>query len=166
MRVTYDKISPFSGNKRVMIEPDGDKRDNLMVCMDTGYHTYEDNWKIDSDVIDIVETTFPAILTASRKEGDGNYWYKLMLITPFVMLMPEVVDETPVWAIYALRDGNPIADEIVMEVESVDGSPLYRAIDSESRAEFPDGKFELAMDAFQQVGAAVYGKIFDMATEA
>jgi hypothetical protein len=165
MRITYDEVSPFTGNRRVMIEPDPEKQDNMKVCMDTGYHTYAESWKKESDVIDIIENTFPSILLDTKRVmDDGNIWYKLMLVTPFVMLIPERFgDNESVWAIYALKNGNPETDEIVMEIAAVDGTPLYRSIDVDTRKEFPDEKFELAMDAFQSVGAAVYGKIFEMA---
>jgi len=164
MRITYDDISPFTGNRVVMCENDPDKRDVMKLCMETGYHTYELNWKEGSDVIDIVEKSFPKRIIDSKKiTEDGNIWYKLILITPFVMLMPDVTKSgDDCWCIFTLKDGNPDEDDIVMVVDSVDGDPLYRAIDHDTKKEFPNDKFELAFDAFQTIGSTVYGKIFEM----
>lgn len=162
MRMIFDEDSPFTGNRRVLIEPDPEKQDHMKICMDTGYHTYTDRWKTGTETIDLVEDSLPNMLIESKKEtADGNTWYKVLFVTPYVILTPEVIDTGEVWAVYSLRDGNPDTDPILMEVDTVGGGRVYRTIDSESRVEFPSDKFEMAMDMFQSIGAAVYGAIFD-----
>tara|TARA_R110000822_G_scaffold128195_7_gene263904 strand:- start:260 stop:793 length:534 start_codon:yes stop_codon:yes gene_type:complete len=163
MRTGYDADSPFTGNRSVMSEPDPSKEDILKLCMDTGYHTYELNWKTGSDVLTLVEETLPQQIVDSKREvNDGNTWYKMMLVTPFVMLIPETIDDVDKWIIYTLKEGDPTKDEIVMTVPNVDGDPLYRTIDVQTRQVFDADKYSDAMNAFQVIGAAVYGKIHDM----
>ena len=163
MRITYDEVSLFTNKRSVLIEPDERSKDYMKLCMDTGYHTYQEKWKTGSDILDTVEQSFPKIVVDSKREmSDGNTWYKMILLTPFVMLTPELDGGDDVWAIYSLKDGDPTEDPIVMEVESIEGEPLYRMVDLDTKQVFPDAKFSLAMDAFQSIGAAVYGKIFEM----
>lgn len=166
MRLVYDEVSPFTGKRSVMIEPDAEAKDFLKICMDTGYHTYQEKWKTGSEYIENVENTFPNVVLSTKREcDDGNTWYRIVLLTPFVMLVPEEENDDFVWCIYTLKNADPKKDQVVMEVEDVEGNPLYRCVDMDTRKVFPDNEFSLAMDAFQTIGASVYGKIFDMISE-
>lgn len=164
IRQIYDETSPITGNRCVLVEPDAEKRDNLKLCMESGYHTYEMHWKVGSDAIEQLERTLPNIIINSKfTDSSGQVWYKMMLITPFLILIPEPNDTgTEEWVIYTLKDGDPVNDEIVMSIESEDGNLIYRAIDKDSRQAFPEYKFDMAMDAYQVIGAAVNGKLFEM----
>ena len=89
MRLVYDEISPWSGELSVMVEFDSVKQDNVKLCMDTGYQTYEKHWKVDSPSIEILEAQQPKIITDTKKiDAGGNVWYKISLVTPLVVLMP------------------------------------------------------------------------------
>lgn len=163
MNVTFDDFSPFTHNKRVLIEPDVEKNDMMKVCMDTGYHTYDRSWKVGSDIIELVEQNLPNVILNSKKVIDDNVWYKLLLLTPFVTLIPEYSadDDVYTWSIYPLRDGNPDVDDIVMEVEGDDGAVLYRALNKEEKISFSELNFEQAMNTFQAMCAEVYKKIYE-----
>ena len=165
MRLIYE-VSPFTGNRCLAIEPDAEKQDYMKLCMETGYHTYDINWKVGSEVIDIVEQYYPNILIDTKKIMDGNVWYKLILNTPFAVLTPEYAGDDMIWAIYTLKDGNPNKDEIVMEIENPNGDhPIYRTIDVDSKVVFKDTEFGLAMDRYQMIVASVYGKIAEIIKE-
>ncbi len=163
MRQVYDEVSPITGNRCVLIEEDGEKMDYLKLCMESGYHTYQLKWLADSDVIELVEKSLPPnIIDSKHVDENNNVWYKMMLITPFLVLMPEGDDE---WTLYTLKDGNPDEDEIVMAIAGEGDNVIYRALDKETRQVFPKNKFNLAMDAFQSVGAAINGIIDDTKEE-
>lgn len=159
----FDELSPFTGKRRVLVEADPDKFDNVKLCMDTGYHTYERSWKDGSDVIPLVEANMTANVLKTKVVYDGNVWYCMYLVNPFLVLTPEYktddIGEERVWALYSLKGANPEADEIVMEIDIEDGVKQYRTFDTSTRVEFPYNKFEQAMDQYQQVGAAIYGQI-------
>jgi hypothetical protein len=169
MRITYDEISPITGNRKVMIEPDPEKLDNIKICMDSGYHTYDAHWKTGSDVIELVERNLPTVIIDNKKEcDDGNTWYHLMMITPFVILTPEASSGGDIeWVIYSLKPGDPNTDDIIMILpnETEGSDPIHMTIDNSSRQSFPSDKFELAMDAYQSIGAAVMGKINEVVAD-
>lgn len=162
MRQTYDEVSPITGNRRVLVEYDEERQANMKLCMETGYHTY-DTWVSGSDIVRNVESELPDIIRKSAViDSSGHPWYKLILMTPFLLLIPELVNDTDeAWVIYALKwaeDG----DDVIMVVPGDDGEDRYRTIDPNTRQEFPANKFSEAMDVMQTLGAAIYEKLKEL----
>ena len=160
--MVYDELSPFTNNRRVLIEPDADKNDYIKLCMDTGYHTYDIHWKVGSDIIDIVESGLPNIIIDTKRIVGDNVWYRLLLITPFILLTPEYSGDNINWAIYTLKDADPNVDNVIMTIEDDEHKPIYRTIDPDTKKVFPENQFEQAMDMFQVIGASIYGKIAEL----
>ena len=90
MKLDYDEISPFTGNKSVLIESDASTNIESRICMDTGYTT-RDVWQIGSKNIKLYEKGITQLMIDTKFEDHltGFVWYLTSMITPQVMLYPK-----------------------------------------------------------------------------
>jgi hypothetical protein len=165
MRLIYDRISPITGERSVLVEPDPEKHDNLWLCMDTGYHTYELNWKEGSDVIDTLEKDMAELVVNTKIVDDNkNVWYYITLINPFVMLSPQKHNDAIVWEICPLDNASdPNDPDIMMVIEGLDNEYIYRKKLQEHVRTFSAGEFSQAFDMYQTVSSSVHGMIKELA---
>lgn len=126
MRLTYDAISPFTGRKTVLVEYDEQSGQNVLLCMETGYQTY-DNWLQGSVELERFEEKSPDCVletcfvepetkqvwykTTIFRGGtivypDGEYW-KVATFKPFV----EGTDDRFGWATMKIKDEMYIPDD-------------------------------------------------------
>jgi hypothetical protein len=104
MKLSYDSISPFTGNAAVLEEPVS--RDvTLMLCMDTGYHTYKGWLTPDSDAMIEFETNMADSSKNSKKIADGLVWYYYAItdMDNCVSLIPNIKSDNVEWHVVRLK---------------------------------------------------------------
>lgn len=159
MRITADDISPFSGNASIVKEYHEPSDDNMALCLDTGYHTYEKSWKVDDqEVLDAVEASLPDICIEQKRVIGDQVWYKIILMTGFLIVTPEMKDGKTVWCVYNFREGDP-DKEPTYKFETVDGNKIDRAFDETTRREFAHDNFSGAWEYFQIANAQIVNKM-------
>ena len=154
MRTSPNSKSPFTGNLCVFEEYHEPSGDTLMLCMDTGYHTYKKSWKVGSEFIEKVESVLPFhIINTKQISEDGNVWYKSYELNPFSALIPEQEDGKNVWNVYRLRpvenDREPIILQLPINADSSEIIDL--TFDIPSMCQYPDGQFANALDKFNEL---------------
>jgi len=125
MKLTYDAISPISGNKTVFIE------DSMYLCMETGYHTYDtflsgtenQEWFNEQSTQYIRDTRFFDPKTML-------YWYKITMFSDKSILYPD-------------ENGWNVA-----ELESTNDSETKKIIESSVKT---FEQFEPALDEFYKL---------------
>lgn len=161
MRLIADGKSPFSGNESLFKEYHEPSNDSMIICIDTGYHTYEKSWKKDNeDVLARVEESLPMSSVQQKRIVDDQVWYKIVLMTAFVIITPEQYDDRNVWSVYTFKDGDP-STEVTFPMETVTGEVIHRTPDNETRKEFQENEFNKAWDYFQLVNNGVTTKIME-----
>jgi hypothetical protein len=147
MRLTYDEISPLTGNRTVLIEEDAFSGDIVKLCMETGYQTYENSWKAENEeIVANLENQFPYQVVDSKfiDEG-GNIWYKCFLISPNVLLYP---DEHQ-WRVSNLIELDP-GNGVPIQVPHAPGQMVTKYLDESNSSIFEKTKFEDALFEFQK----------------
>lgn len=164
MRLSPNSISPFSNKLSVYEEYHEPSGDTLMLCMDTGYHTYKNSWKKDSEILERVEESLSLHMINTKKiTEDGNVWYKSYELTPFAAIIPEVDNGKDVWNVYRLRpvenESEPIILQLPINKESTDIINL--TFDISSMCQYPDEQYIQAYDKFREL----VGKFLSIAHE-
>lgn len=140
MKLTYDKISPITGNNCVLTEYD-DLHGETRLCMESGYQNLE-RFIDGSDVVDRFEQTCPIFLKESRFVDDKNrVWYKTLLVTPTLVLLPE-------WKIVSLREANESDDISDSQFTLVKDDKVF-IIDEPNAVHYDS--FEIALDTFYKI---------------
>lgn len=90
MRLNYDEISPITGNMCVMVEPDSTKNQNMKLCMESGYQTF-DSWKDGSEIVEKFLSVSPQLIRSTAVVDENeNVWVKIIMMTPDVVLSPDL----------------------------------------------------------------------------
>jgi len=81
MRLDYDEINPFTRRKTVLVEWDENAQQNMKLCMETGYHTF-DSWVCDGGTIspelEAYRENLPDVISNFELiEFEGGNWSKL-----------------------------------------------------------------------------------------
>ena len=143
MKLTYDEISPITGNKTVLIEYD-DLHGTTKLCMESGYQHLE-RYVDGSQVCDDFELTCPQIIKQSKfVDGKNKVWYKLIIVTPTLILLPTATQ----WKIVGLRKMNVDEDITNSEVTLVSGDEVT-VLDTMTELVFD--KFQDAIDNFYKI---------------
>ena len=82
MKFNYDEISPITGNESVM------KEDDLRICFESGYHTYND-WTLGSDSQIEFASKSPDEIVDTKRIIEGQVWYLLSLFSEDHVLIPK-----------------------------------------------------------------------------
>lgn len=163
MYLVYDEVSPFTGERSVMIEYDDTVDDRMLICMDTGYVTYDKLWREDEDYHEMLRLKMPETIWDTRKIVNGRVWYKLCISDVLVDFKPEIVDGVEVWVIYKLKhvshdyDGDKRLLIVRLDDDDDDdtlNTAIYRAVDLDTRVEFPSTDFSAALSMCQEIRAA------------
>ena len=129
MTWNYDKISPLTGNKSVVSNPDMD------LCLETGYH-----WM---DWHEEFEVKLPLFIKESAfVDPKGLNWYKIISFSPNSILLPL---ENGNWGVNSFRN---ISDDENFEVVRTIPNVGRQALDPKYEVEFVN--FIDALNEFQR----------------
>ncbi len=151
MKLNYDEISPITGNKSVMVEYDEDKGQNMKLCMESGYQTF-DSWKDGSEIVDKFLSVSPELIRNTALVDDNeNVWVKIIMMTPDIVLAPDIRQTEDqddfIWKVSTfklLEKGQlPEADMVAVKV-----GDLYKALDEDTASIFEELDFENATIEF------------------
>lgn len=147
MKLTYDEISPITGNRTVLVEEEEFSGDNVKLCMETGYQTYQFNWRVENEeIIANLENQFPYNVVDSKFiDPGGNVWYKSFLISPNVLLYPD--EKT--WKVAFLVELDP-GDGVPIQVPTSENTFATKYLDEANSSTFEETKFEDALFEFQR----------------
>ena len=148
MRLNYNEISPITGNLTVLTEIDDFSSDTVKLCMESGYQTYLNSWRIEnSEIISKIEEQFPfdVVNTKFIDASTGNIWYKTFLLSPSVLLFPD----EKLWRVAALLETDP-GSGIEIQVPVSPNTNVTKYLDLESSSEFSEFHFEDALFEFQK----------------
>jgi len=162
MRLNYDEISPITGNMCVMVEHDSTKNQNMRLCMESGYQTF-DSWKNGSEIVEKFLSVSPQLIqnTAVIDEND-NVWVKIIMMTPDIVLNPDLrarEDGTyeDVWKVSSFT----LLDEGVLpepNIVSVQVGNRFKVLDESTSMYYGEYDFEEATIEF-------YRRVNESATE-
>lgn len=125
----YDKISPLTGNKSVVSNPDMD------LCLETGYHWM--NWN------EGFEEKLPLFIKESVfVDSNGLNWYKIISFSPNSILLPL---ENGNWGVNSFRN---ITDDENFEVVRTNPDVGRQALDPNCEVQFVN--FIDALNEFQK----------------
>lgn len=125
----YDKISPLTGNKSVVSNPDMD------LCLETGYHWMQWNEGFE-------EKLPPFIKESVFIDMEGRKWYKVISFSPNSILLPL---ENGNWGVNSFRN---ILDDETFEVVRTIPDVGRQALDPNCEVEFVN--FIDALNEFQK----------------
>ena len=135
----YDEISPISGTKSVMRE------DDLRICFDSGYHTYDD-WEIGSDSQIEFASKSPDFIAETKKIISGHVWYLLSLFSENHVMIPK----DGKWIVNTWRDREEFCEisyDLTRELSN-GVNTFTQVLDNLTEVEFD--VFEEAYDEFQK----------------
>lgn len=144
MKLTYDEISPITGNMCVLVEPDSTKNQNMRLCMESGYQTF-DSWKEGSEIVDKFMSASPDLVrNTAMVDEEGNVWVKIIMMTPDVVLNPDIDDSLDsVWRVSSfkwLEEGESPKEGMI----SVKVGEKYKVLDEDTCSVFGEFEFEEA----------------------
>jgi len=153
LKLDYDDISPFTGNKCILIESDETTNVESRICMETGYTTTE-RLKFDSDAVAEYETRIPQ-LYKDTKYADNlleQIWYLVTLRTPVACLYAEGMDkDNYVWKLALVRELT-LDERLEYPVEGKDPIEYHtHIIDVDKATPYPQKEFKSAMDQFYSI---------------
>jgi hypothetical protein len=136
MNLNYDHKSPFTGEASVLEEPIS-ATVSLMLCTDTGYHTYKGLWNDGSDDVTEAEKSMPAQFINTKKNADGYTWYYYTFVDVdnCVALLPDIKEESLVWNLYFLKPKTDESEVSIAKFETTEGVVEY-VIDLSTREPF------------------------------
>lgn len=155
MKLDYDAISPFTGNKSVLIEPDLISGHAIATCMDTGYYTYN-VWKDGSEFVERFEETCPQIVKDTKFiDSDGLVWYKTVGMCPSCALYPALGEDEILWKVSKLRDvlvGEEPESNLTLIIPIDEQQAVTKILDENTTVTFKELEFKDAMDYFFKIG--------------
>ncbi len=149
LNLDYDEISPITGEKCVLVEPDDQTGEESRLCMQSGYTTKE-SWKTDSDVTEAYESHITALMYNLRyiDTERGVNWYPATMTMPMAILYPagESIDNWR-WEVSTIVDiiGD---DRIKYPIPGRENEYFTRRIDIENAKTFEKTDFISALDYF------------------
>lgn len=141
MRTIFDKISPATGKRSVLIERDELMDDNLEVCMETGYQTYTKAFEAKGPHINDVEKVLPDTIVNSRLSDSDNFWYKLPIPVGEYMIHPNLRENHDIhssWYVSKLVEEPPTKDSFKIPIQDQDTGQIidWAYIDDNTTIEF------------------------------
>jgi hypothetical protein len=152
VKLEYDDISPFTGNKCVLIEANPDNNVESRICMETGFTT-SDSFKIGSPIIDEYEEMIPQLYKDTKYTDNllGQVWYLSTMRTVQGCLYAEgTTKDDFVWKLAEVKE---LTTE-EREQYPVEGKPdeyHTHIIDIDNASMFPKNNFKLAVDKFYEM---------------
>lgn len=149
MHLTYDKISPITQNKCVLVEFD-EYGVETSLCMETGYQTYS-LWLEGSDELKRFEETSPEIVLNTKfVEPSGQVWYKTTIFSNGVVLYPDKVDGVEVWKVGRFKEFVE-GQTIKFNWATMERNSKLFVLDDDGALVFGARDFETAMVNFYEI---------------
>ena len=156
MKLEYDEVSPFTGNKCVLIEADPSTNVESRICMESGYTT-SDKFQITNDGtnsdIERYETMIPQLYKDTKYIDHtlGQVWYLSTLRTALGCLYADgTTKDDFVWKLAEVK-------ELTTEERKqypVEGKPdeyHTHIIDVDNATEYEKSNFKAAIDEFYTI---------------
>jgi hypothetical protein len=152
MRLNYDEISPITGNMCVLVEPDSTKNQNMKLCMESGYQTF-DSWKEGSEIVEKFLSASPILIrNTAVVDESGNVWVKVIMMTPDVVLNPDLRQADgdtyeDIWKVSSFT----LLDEGVLpqpNIVSVKVGNRFKVLDESTTKVFAELEFQEAIMEF------------------
>lgn len=91
MRISYDAISPITGNKCVLEDNEPYFNDIFRLCFESGYFSLLRNMTADSEYLtDFEKTQPPSIVGLKKMDSDGSAWFPLIMFHEEFVLYPKI----------------------------------------------------------------------------
>lgn len=157
MRLNYDDVNPFTGKQTVMVEWDENAQQNMKLCMETGYHTF-DKWIVDidgnplfDDLKNFTRICPDEVHVTAKCDLSGQVWFKIVMQTRDHVLYPD--SETWVVSTWRFVEDDETIDEGVPRIE-VDGK--FKILDNKTSTIFKEDEFEDATIEFHKRCSEIY----------
>ena len=152
LKLEYDDISPFTGNKCVLIEADETNNIESRICMESGYTT-SDKFTIGSPDIDVYEKMIPQ-LYKDTKFVDltlNQVWYLSTMRTALGCLYADgMTKDDFVWKLAEVRELTT-DERKKYPVEGKTEEYHTHIIDVENATFFAKNQFKVAIDKFYEL---------------
>lgn len=157
MRLRYDAISPITGKQSVLSEFDELHGCKTHLCMESGYHTY-DNWLENSEIINAFEEKAPQIVLDSKVVDSNNLcWYKTVMTTGAAAIYPGEDGSWCVGKLIFVDDDEEIPESIItLGIPDETGRMRIKILDGSSNKIFDEFKFEDALFEFHKLCSEIY----------
>lgn len=152
VNLDYDAISPFTGNKCVLIEADTQTNLESRICMETGYTT-RDVWKVDSDSITTYENYISTLMKETKyiDHSLDQIWYLATMTTPVAVLYPVGTSKKDYsWEVSKIvilegkeRENYPVPGK--------EGEFYTSRLDTDNASKFEQDNFASAIDHFYSI---------------
>jgi hypothetical protein len=168
VKAGYDEKSPLTGNYKVLVEkvdfetddPNIPKNDTYKICMETGYQTYWNAWKVENeDMLLHIEKQMPSKI-ASHKfvDSNGHVWYPMVTFSYFAALHPHIDAQNQLY--WAVSDVKPVTDDSEMETHQIIKLPvetnkgmslgLFKILNTPTKV-WSMYEFDQALDFYEQI---------------
>lgn len=151
MKLSYDEISPITGDMSVLFEED-ESGHWTKICMESGYTTQYGwiNGELETAAFEFV--CLPHV-RETRTVIAGQVWYKITLSSGDIMLYPDVYDGDSMWFVgkwIKLEDDETI-DNRFIQVRKIDNKDVPYIVDSDHAEIFEETAFADAYDYFNKL---------------
>jgi hypothetical protein len=149
LNLDYDEISPITGEKCVLVEPDEQTGEESRLCMQSGYTTKE-SWKTDSEAVEAYESHITTLMYNLRyiDTGRGVNWYPATMTMPMAILYP-AGDSADNWRWQVSKIVDIIGEERTKyPVPGRENEYFTQRIDVENAINFESTDFISALDYF------------------
>lgn len=148
-KITYDAISPITGNECVLEEADEQTGVVSMICMETGFTT-TDQLVYESEAQETYEAGLTELMKQARViDGIGLCWYPAFMQLPGAMMYP---DGDPNNFHYEVAEVVDIVGEEREKypVPGKEGEYFTARLDVENATKFEMKEFETALNFFYE----------------
>ena len=148
-KITYDAISPITGNECVLEEADEQTGVVSMICMETGFTT-TDQLVYESEAQETYEAGLTELMKQDRViDGIGLCWYPAFMQLPGAMMYP---DGDPNNFHYEVAEVVDIVGEEREKypVPGKEGEYFTARLDVENATKFEMKEFETALNFFYE----------------
>ena len=148
-KITYDAISPITGNECVLEEADEQTGVVSMICMETGFTT-TDQLVFESEAQETYESGLTELMKQARViDGIGLCWYPAFMQLPGAMMYP---DGDPNNFHYEVAEVVDIVGEEREKypVPGKEGEYFTARLDVENATKFEMKEFETALNFFYE----------------
>tara|TARA_R110000824_G_scaffold389607_1_gene585779 strand:- start:3648 stop:4175 length:528 start_codon:yes stop_codon:yes gene_type:complete len=152
IKLEYDDISPFTGNKCVLIEADSSNDVESRICMESGYTT-SDKFTVGSPEILVYEQMIPQLYKDTKfvDQTINQVWYLSTMRTPLGCLYADgQTKDDFVWKLAKVEVLTP-EERKEFPVEDKEGEYHTHRIDIDNAEEFPKNDFKAAIDKFYEL---------------
>jgi len=163
MRLVYDESNPFTGKRTVMVEWDENAQQNMKLCMQTGYHTF-DRWCLDGngnpvfeDLKNFIKQCPDEIYSTYRVDEHGQVWFKIVMQARDHVLYPwyDEKTESSIWKVLSWRfidDG----EDVDCDIPTVEVDGKIKVLDNKTSTIFAEDEFEDATIEFHRRCSEIY----------